>query len=55
MEELGDAFVFGQVGHRASQEAAVGPGDGVDFGGDGQDLLRGLLIGLPVVLAAQKA
>lgn len=35
------------------QERAVGPGDGADLGGDGQDPPGGLPISGPVVLAAQ--
>jgi hypothetical protein len=35
------------------EEAAVGGGNVADFGSDGQDLVRNLTVGLPVILATQ--
>jgi hypothetical protein len=53
VQELRDAPFRGQVADGAVEEAAVGDGNVADFGSDGQDLVRNLAVGLPVILAAQ--
>ena len=53
VQELPDAGLADQMGHRASEELAVGACRGDDVGDEGLDLVAQPPVGVVVVLAAQ--